>query len=239
MRGRTELAVFAGAYLVYNAGRWATNGDLDRALANARWVIGFQGGSSIEHRVQDALSGEVVMWLLSHIYLAAQIVVLPVALLALFHWAPRVYPRVRDTVLATWMLAVPIYALFPVAPPRLAGIGMTDSVSEQSAVALAGHSTIFYNPIAAVPSLHCGFAIAIGIAVAAATSRRWLQALALLWGPLVSLATIATANHYVFDVAAGLIVTLAGSALLPLLRSRPSLHGGSGARLTNPEAGTH
>ena len=109
------------------------------------------------------------MTLLSHIYLAAQIVVLPGVLVAMYRWAPRIYPRLRDTVIATWMLSLPIYALFPVAPPRLAGLGMTDAVSETSAVALAGHSTWFYNPIAAVPSLHCGFAMAIGVALAAAT----------------------------------------------------------------------
>jgi len=133
--------------------------------------------------------------------------VLPGVLVAMYRWAPRSYPRLRDTVIVTWMLSLPVYALFPVAPPRLAGIGMTDAVSEQSAVALAGHSTWFYNPIAAVPSLHCGFAMALGVAVATAVKRRWLTVLALSWGPIVALSTVATANHYVFDVAAGLAVT--------------------------------
>ena len=159
--------------------------------------------------MQDALGG-VWMFLLSHIYLAAQIVILPGVLIAMYRWAPRVYPRLRSTVIATWMLSLPVYALFPVAPPRLAGLGMTDAVSETSAVALAGHSTWFYNPIAAVPSLHCGFAMAIGIAVAAAVKSRALKVLALAWGPLVALSTVATANHYVFDVAAGLAITVAG-----------------------------
>ena len=108
------------------------------------------------------------------------------------------------------MLALPVYALFPVAPPRLAGLGMTDAVSETSAVALAGHSTMFYNPIAAVPSLHCGFARAISVALAAACTRRTCKLAALAWGPLVALSTVATANHYVFDVAAGLIITAIG-----------------------------
>jgi hypothetical protein len=31
------------------------------------------------------------------------------------------------------------------------------------------------------------------------------KALALLWGPLVSLAVVVTGNHYVFDIAAGLV----------------------------------
>jgi membrane-associated phospholipid phosphatase len=209
LRARRELALFAGAYLLYNAGRGLTNGDMDLAITNAQWVIDFQGGSGVERGVQDALGG-IWLFLLSHIYLAAQIVILPGVLVAMYRWAPRIYPRLRSTVIATWMLSLPIYALFPVAPPRLAGLGMTDSVSEQSAVALAGHSTWFYNPIAAVPSLHCGFAMAIGIAIAAAVKTRALKVAALAWGPLVALSTVATANHYVFDVAAGLAITVAG-----------------------------
>jgi len=156
------------------------------------------------------------MWLLSNIYLAAQIAVVPGSLVYLYRRSPAVYRRLRDTILATWMLAVPIYALFPVAPPRLAGLGLDDTVSAQAAVALTGSSTMFYNPLAAVPSLHCGFAFAIGIALAAAARRRWAKALALSWGPLVSLSVVATANHYLFDIVAGLAVAATGYWLGPL-----------------------
>jgi membrane-associated phospholipid phosphatase len=135
------------------------------------------------------------------------------------------------------MISVPIFALFPVAPPRLAGIGMADTVSDQAAVALTGHSTVFYNPLAAVPSLHCGFAFAIGIALAAAAKKPWTTALALTWGPIVALSVVATGNHYVFDIAAGLLVSVAGyvvgtrvsrlvetrSLRVPRLRVRPAL----------------
>jgi hypothetical protein len=87
----------------------------------------------------------------------------------------------------TWLIAVPVFALYPVAPPRLANIGLTDTVSQQAAVELTGRSTIFYNPLAALPSLHVGFAVAVGIAVSLAARRPWGRALALLWGPLVGL----------------------------------------------------
>jgi hypothetical protein len=53
----------------------------------------------------------------------------------------------------------------------MAGIGMADTVSRQAAVALSGRSTIFYNPYAAVPSLHVGLAFAIGLAARAALRR--------------------------------------------------------------------
>jgi hypothetical protein len=84
-------------------------------------------------------------------------------------------------VIATWLIAVPIFALFPVAPPRLAGVGISDSVSSHAAVALTGPSTIFYNPYAAVPSLHVGLAFAVGFAAAAALRARWARGLALSW----------------------------------------------------------
>ncbi len=220
-RAGTELLVFGVAYVLYNLGRGLTNGDMSQAVSNAHWVIDFQGGLAVERGVQAALGG-VPMVVLSYVYLAAQIVVLPVALMAMYRWAPAIYPRLRNTVIATWMLSLPVYALFPVAPPRLAGLGMIDAVSRQSAVSLAGRSGWFYNPIAAVPSLHTGFAMAIGIAVAAAVTPRWLKLVALSWGPLVALSTVATANHYVFDVLCGLAITAIGYTVVTYRPRKPS-----------------
>jgi membrane-associated phospholipid phosphatase len=225
MRGRRQLALFGAAYVVYTVGRWLTNGDLAAATEHARWIIDLERdlGVEVERSVQSSLDTGVAMWLLSQVYLAAQLVVLPAALLYLYRRSPGVYRRLRDTVLATWMIAVPVYALFPVAPPRLAGIGMSDAVSQQAGVALAGRSTLFYNEIAAVPSLHCGFAVAIGIALAAAAQRRSTKVLALAWGPLVCLTVVATANHYVFDIAAGLLAAAAGYGVGVALERLPRI----------------
>jgi membrane-associated phospholipid phosphatase len=212
---RAQLAVFLAAYLVYDAARWIFSGDLDDARVHADWVIDLERSAhvAIEASVQRALDAGAVSWLLSNVYLAAQLVVLPVALVWLYRTARPVYRRLRDTVIATWLIAIPIFALFPVAPPRRAGIGIVDTVSRQAGVGLTGRSTLFYNPFAAVPSLHVGFAFAIGAAAAVAVHAPWAKALALLWGPLVTLSVLATGNHYVFDVVAGLLVTAAGFAV--------------------------
>jgi membrane-associated phospholipid phosphatase len=216
-RGRAQLLLFAAVYLLYLVGRWATGSDMPAALDHARWVVALEqdAGIGVEQSVQRALDGGAAMWVLSNVYLAAQLVVLPAALIWLYRAAPAVYRRLRDTVIAAWLLALPVYALFPTAPPRLAGIGMRDTVSAQAGVALTGHSTVFYNPIAAVPSLHCGFAFAVGAALYAGCRTRVARGLALLWGPLVSLSVVATGNHYLFDVAAGVLVALAGYAARP------------------------
>jgi hypothetical protein len=213
-----ELLFFLTAYLLYVGARWVFAGDPDAARRHAMWIVDLEQSlhASVEGSVQRAFSGETVSWLLSNVYLAAQLVVLPGSLLALYRWARPVYVRLRATVLATWMIAVPIHGLWPVAPPRLAGIGIADTVSSQL-VSLSGHSTIFYNAYAAVPSLHVGFAFAISIALAFALRPRWAKALVLLWGPLVTLAVVATGNHFVFDAVVGLVVTAAGFAVGTLL----------------------
>jgi len=70
-----------------------------------------------------------------------------------------------------------------------------------------------YNEYAAVPSLHAGFAVAVSFALAAmATRRRWKVA-AWLWAPTIALAVVATGNHFVTDIAAGVVVTVVGYAL--------------------------
>ena len=206
-----ELLFFLSAYLLYIGARWVFAGDPAAARDHALWIVSFEQSLhvAVEAPVQSALDGPVVSWLLSNVYMAAQLVVLPGSLFALYRWARPVYRRLRATVLATWMIAVPIHGLWPVAPPRLSDIGITDTVSDQL-VSLSGHSTIFYNAFAAVPSLHVGFAFAISIALAFALPQRWAKALVLLWGPLVTLAVVATGNHFVFDAAAGLVVTSAG-----------------------------
>jgi membrane-associated phospholipid phosphatase len=211
---RAQLSIFLAAYLLYDAARWIFSSDLDQAQAHAEWVIDLERSVhvAIEGSVQRALDSGASSWVLSNVYLAAQLVVLPLALVWLYRRSRPIYRALRDTVIATWLIAVPIFALFPVAPPRLAGIGIADTVSGQAAIALTGHSTIFYNPFAAVPSLHVGFAFAIGVAAAAALHAPWAKALALAWGPLVTLSVVATGNHYVIDVVAGLLVTALGFA---------------------------
>ena len=153
------------------------------------------------------------MWLLNHLYLAAQLIVVPGALIWLYHRSRSHYEHLRNTVLATWLIALPIYALFPVAPPRLADIGMVDTITTQTGLALDSKlTTSFYNELAAVPSLHAGFAVAVSAAIAAAVRRPWARALAWTWAPLVCLAVVATGNHFVADIIAGVVVTLLGFA---------------------------
>jgi len=218
-----QAALFAAAYALYSASRWVVTGDLDEATRHAAWIVDLERelGLLVEASVQRALDGTVWLWVLNHLYIAAQVVVLPAALVVLWRRDRARYRTLRDVVILTWLLALPVFWLFPVAPPRLTDLGITDTITAQTGLALDSKlTTSFYNPLAAVPSLHCGFALAVSVALAGAARRPWTRALALAWTPVVCLAVVATGNHFVLDIAAGLAITTAGFALVRLARTR-------------------
>jgi PAP2 superfamily len=212
-RAKLQIGIFLFAYLVYSAARWLTVGDLDVAKGNAEWIMDLERdlGVATEATVQNALDGTVALWVLNHLYLAAQLIVVPGALIFLYRRSRPIYQRLRNTILATWLISIPVYAAFPVAPPRLADMGLEDTITAQTGFAMDSKlTTSFYNELAAVPSLHVGFAVAVGIALAAAVRHPAARTLALLWGPAIGLAVVATGNHFVFDIAAGVVASAAG-----------------------------
>lgn len=115
-------------YALYGAGRWIAKADAATALQHTEWLVSVERGLGVfvEGSIQQALAGGVSLWLLDdHVYLGSELVVLPLVLVWL-------YPsRLRA--------AVSIFALFPVAPPRLADLGIADTVSNRFvADAIAG-----------------------------------------------------------------------------------------------------
>jgi PAP2 superfamily len=218
-----QVLLFLTAYLLYGASRWILTGDVASALEHARWIVELEQtlGVAVEASVQRALDGTAALWLLNHAYVAAQVGVVPAALIWLYRRDGVAYRGLRDTVLATWLLTLPVFWLFPVAPPRLADLGIADTITQQTGLALDSKlTTSFYNPLAAVPSLHCGFALAVSLALAGSARRRWTRGLALAWAPTIFLAVVATGNHFVFDIAAGIAVTGLGFGVARLAASR-------------------
>ena len=75
---RAQLGIFLLAYLLYSAARFVTIGDLNVAQANAGWIMDLEDqlGVAVEATVQQDLTGTWALWVLNHLYLAAQLVVL-------------------------------------------------------------------------------------------------------------------------------------------------------------------
>ena len=227
--GRIELAALAALYGVYELVRGFGGEDWAAARAHTADVVALERRLHlfVERDIQDVVGSIAgVPALLGFLYVLLHFAGTAAVLIWVHKRRPHAFPFLRSTLIVSTALALVGYVLYPAAPPRLANMGFADTVSKDTGLNLSSDLLgSFYNPIAAVPSLHCGFAMAIGIAVAAAVQRRWLKVLALSWGPIVALSTVATANHYVFDVVAGLAITVVGYAAVtyrPLV-TRPVL----------------
>jgi membrane-associated phospholipid phosphatase len=68
------------------------------------------------------------------------------------------------------------------------------------------------NPFAAMPSLHFGYALFIGIMLYVLASGRWARWFGFIYTCVVLVTIVATGNHYIIDAVAGALVVLAAWA---------------------------
>jgi hypothetical protein len=125
------------------------------------------------------------------------------------------YHRFRHTCLLAHVGAQPIFLLYPTAPPRVLD-GFVDTLSEVSGLDLEHPLLVrFYNPIAAMPSLHVAFAVLTGAEIAGRTRSPVARAAARAYAPLVATVVAGTGNHYVLDAVAGAALGAAARSLSP------------------------
>lgn len=123
------------------------------------------------------------------------------------------YHRFRRTCLLTHLAAQPVFLLLPAAPPRVLE-GFVDTLSEVSGLDLEHPLLVrFYNPVAAMPSLHVAFAVVTGSEIADRTDSALVKSVALGYAPLVATVVAGTGNHYVLDAAAGAVLGMAARRL--------------------------
>ena len=210
-----------GAYGAYNVVRAAFGGTLEEGRRNAARVERLERrlGIDVEERWQRAVERRRLgMPLWSGFYLVSQIVALPLSVFLANRLRPGAYPFVRASALISWSAGLVWYATQPVAPPRLMDHGPRDTVSRDTPVDLDSRLVrLFYNPIAAMPSLHVGLAPIVGGALALLAPRRAAPVVMVGYPLAVTVSVIVTGNHYVLDVAGGLLVVVPSAALAAYL----------------------
>jgi hypothetical protein len=113
------------------------------------------------------------------------------------------FHRFRRTCVLTYVGAQPVFLVLPTAPPRVSD-GFVDTLSEISGLDLEHPFLLrFYNPVAAMPSLHVAFALVTGAEIAARSDSVLVKTAARAYAPLVAAVVAGTGNHYVLDAVAG------------------------------------
>lgn len=120
--------------------------------------------------------------------------------------------RLRNAMIVSGALGMTIMVTYPVAPPRLAGLGLVDTVTETSRSYRVLQPPGFTNQYAAMPSLHAGWDLLVGMSIVTAAGSVALRLFGYLMPALMAIAVVVTANHYVLDVVVGVILVLLGHA---------------------------
>jgi hypothetical protein len=81
-----------------------------------------------------------------------------------------VFRRLRDAMMLSGAVGMVIFTTYPVAPPRLANPDLIDTVTESSESYRVLQPPAFVNQYAAMPSLHAGWDLLVGIAIVTAAS---------------------------------------------------------------------
>lgn len=222
--GVAQLALVLGAVGAYEAARLAMEPNWSQAFANANrvesveQVLGFAWEQSLQ-RAFLALPNLVAA--LNIFYFVGHFLITAIFFFWLYHRSRDGFRSFRDGFLAATAIAVVIHWLFPTAPPRLAGVGLEDTLLVLSGIDIGSpHSSALSNPVAAVPSLHAAYALGVGIGMMRYARSHLIRLAGAIYPPLVVLTIVVTGNHFVLDAIAGMAVLGVGFALARAVRRR-------------------
>jgi PAP2 superfamily len=223
--GTREIAGLAVLYGVYEVIRGAGGENVQTALRNTGDIVALEQavGIYVERGVQDAFEAiPFAPALLGLAYVLLHFVGTAVALVWVHRRHPDRFPIVRTTFVAATALALVGYVLYPAAPPRLSELGFSDTVTSSTGLDLSSDLLgALYNPFAAVPSLHFGYALIVGAVLAAIARRRVWRIAGALYPAAMLLIIVATGNHFIVDAALGGLVVVAGWIVARALVATP------------------
>jgi PAP2 superfamily len=230
-RGYLDLArqvmIWLGFYFGYLAVRGLVDRNPTKAILNGIDVIGFEQRTfhhlfeQTAQRIVD--SSHFLLTIAAWTYWNSEFTVLCATLLFVYLRRHERFARFRNTILLANMIGLIGYVVMPTAPPWMfASYGFVDGVNHSSGAVAA-----LANPYAAMPSLHAADALIVGWFLFSACRSRWAKALWALWPAWVWFCVMATANHYLVDVVAGIGVGLVAIAAVNRLATyrKPAIVG--------------
>src|SRR3954451_3745318 len=223
-----QIVLFCGAYWLYRLRRGPVFDQSAPAFRHARDIVDLERSLHVfaEPSIQAWAVGtgwidDVGAWM----YLNTHFIVTTCTLAFVYLFRNEHFYFVRNMFMVAMGLALLGYLVYPTAPPRmLPELGFADSVADFTGVSSDASVNALYNPYAAVPSMHVGFALMLGLPMVRMARRPWAKALWAVYAPVVAGVVVVTANHWVFDAATGALAAAvaAAAAQTVFARVRPT-----------------
>jgi hypothetical protein len=224
-----ELVFGVLIYFVYETVRNISKGKPSTAFDNAMRVIDWQKAVGINHEksIQDwALHFEPLIVVSNYYYGTAYIACTIVILLWMYRRQSDDYPLWRNTLAFGTLLGLIGFATFPLMPPRLLDVmgngdyfGFVDTLVQYPTFWSFESSAMqkVSNQFAAMPSLHCGWALWGAAALFPRVKSWWMKALAIAYPVATIFVVVATGNHYFLDAVGGAVIFLVGYGIARLV----------------------
>lgn len=196
-------------WVIYSLVRSATADEWGQAMDNANDILRLQSalGLPAELGIQQAIVDNTRILMAANVYYLAAHFPVTVAFLA-WVWFRDLEQRARvvQTLVLATLSALVIHVLYPLAPPRFLD-GFVDTAAligpDPYSLGIAGVA----NQIAAMPSMHVGWALLVAIGFSRMSDSRWRN-LAFLHPVITTVVVIVTANHYWLDAIIGAVLVL-------------------------------
>ena len=152
----------------------------------------------------------------------------------------HLYARARNALIMATALGLVLYLALPTAPPRMMSGAYIDTLARESqygwwtshASAPAGLGGLT-NELAAMPSLHVGWAVWVAWIVWRTNGGSLYRLLGVAYPVVTSVVVVGTGNHWTLDVLAGAAVAPVGIAVTTPARLPPSFTSRRPARPSN------
>lgn len=206
-----EGAIFALLYATWQRVGAFSKGDTSHAVDRGHAIATFEhdvllpSEASAQH---VALHSHLLIEFANWYYIVGHAPVMGIFLVWLYVRHRTDFARWRTT-LAVGCIVGELIQLIPVAPPRLTLSGIVDTAAVFGPRVYSADGAGFAPQLAAMPSLHCVWAITTGAAIFCVARSRWR------WiGPVHAVVTVlvvvVTGNHYWMDAIAGGLLVLLG-----------------------------
>lgn len=208
-----EAAIIFGGFFAYFAVRGLTEGELATALIHANRLIDLERslGFFFEPAAQAAVSSRHwIVTLANWVYIWGHWPVIGGVAFWLWRRDASSYRVFRTAFLISGALGLLLFINYPTAPPRLAGLGLIDTLTEYSRSYNLLQPKSIVNQYAAFPSLHFGWNMLVAIAIISQVRRFSVRMLAAFMPVAMLVSIVLTANHFWIDAVAGAFVALIG-----------------------------
>ncbi|HZO60554.1 MAG TPA: phosphatase PAP2 family protein [Solirubrobacterales bacterium] len=212
-----QLSLFVMADILYETVRGVAESNAATAFSNARVIVELEQNTGLffEQGLQTwAMGQRVLIDFANFMYVNSHFVMTTTVLVWLYLRHNERFYFVRNMFMVAMGLALVGYVLMPTAPPRFfPELGFVDTIAYYVNVKHdSGLVALFFNPYAAVPSMHVAFALMISIPTMLIVRNRAAKVFWALYPLLVSFVVVVTGNHWVFDAIVGAAV--AGTSAL-------------------------